>query len=735
MKKVFFYLLLAASLMGASVNVQKDSGSNTITGPLVIGSGQNLTIASGGTLTAASGSVLTFASGILNWSSLTGTPTTIAGYGITDAVSTSGSYSDPSWITSLSATKLSGTIAAARMPAFTGDATSSAGAVALTLATVNSNTGSFGDATHVGAFTVNGKGLVTAAGSTSISIPSTAISDSTSAGRTLLTAGNAAAQVAALGLATVATTGDYADLTNKPTFNTLSPMTTLGDTIYGGASGTGTRLAGNTSATRNFLRQTGSGVISAAPAWDTLINGDIPTALTGKTYNALTLAAVSVGFTVAGGTTSKTLTVPLDATVSGTNTGDQTISITGDVTASGSTGALAATVTKINGVSLAGLATGVLKNTTTTGVPSIAVAATDYVAPGSITSDGITMATGKMLGRATASTGAIEEIATTGTGSAVLATTPTLVTPILGVAAATSINGNVITTGTGTLTLGAGKTASISNTLTFTGTDSSTLNVGAGGTLGTGAFQPQTVLTGTSGQISVTNSGVGATTVSIPSAVTGVNSITSASSNALVLATGTSGTALTIASATNLATFSGSITASGTGTNSFAGTINLSVAGSNNSEFTVDRTNTSVQGGLRLKTGGTNKWGLGVGTIAVGENFGLYNYGTSSAVFDVSATTNAVTFSSTVSLSTAGNTISIKSGSNAAAGTFTMVAGSATVTSTAIDASTVVIVSLKTVGGTSGVYTPLTTVTSGSFTATSVVTDTSTYNWVALKVN
>lgn len=51
----------------------------------------------------------------------------------------------------------------------------------------------------------------------------------------------------------------------------------------------------------------------------------------------------------------------------------QTISITGDATAAGSTGVLSATVTKINGTSLGGLATGILKNTTTTGVPSIAV--------------------------------------------------------------------------------------------------------------------------------------------------------------------------------------------------------------------------------------------------------------------------------------------------------------------------------------------------------------------------
>ena len=60
---------------------------------------------------------------------------------------------------------------------------------------------------------------------------------------------------------------------------------------------------------------------------------------------------------------------------SGTNTGDQTISITGDVTAANSTGVLTATVTKINGTLMSSLGTGILKNTTGTGVPSIAVAA------------------------------------------------------------------------------------------------------------------------------------------------------------------------------------------------------------------------------------------------------------------------------------------------------------------------------------------------------------------------
>lgn len=72
----------------------------------------------------------------------------------------------------------------------------------------------------------------------------------------------------------------------------------------------------------------------------------------------------------------------------------------------------------------------------------------------------------------------------TGSGALVFATSPTLITPILGVATATTINGLTITTSTGTLTIANGKTLTVSNTLTFTGTDSSSVALGAGGTVG-----------------------------------------------------------------------------------------------------------------------------------------------------------------------------------------------------------------------------------------------------------
>lgn len=46
-----------------------------------------------------------------------------------------------------------------------------------------------------------------------------------------------------------------------------NPMTTTGDSIYGGASGLATRLAGNTTTTPQVLMQTGTGSASTAPVW------------------------------------------------------------------------------------------------------------------------------------------------------------------------------------------------------------------------------------------------------------------------------------------------------------------------------------------------------------------------------------------------------------------------------------------------------------------------------------
>lgn len=59
-------------------------------------------------------------------------------------------------------------------------------------------------------------------------------------------------------------------------YNALSPMSTLGDIEYESGANTAARLPGNTTTTRQFLNQTGTGSVSAAPAWGALASSDIP---------------------------------------------------------------------------------------------------------------------------------------------------------------------------------------------------------------------------------------------------------------------------------------------------------------------------------------------------------------------------------------------------------------------------------------------------------------------------
>ena len=107
----------------------------------------------------------------------------------------------------------------------TGDAT---GSTALTLATVNNNVGSFGISASVAQFTVNAKGLITAAANVAISIASTAVSDSTTAGRALLTAATAAAQRTLLNVADGATANaSDADLRDRATHTGTQDVATI----------------------------------------------------------------------------------------------------------------------------------------------------------------------------------------------------------------------------------------------------------------------------------------------------------------------------------------------------------------------------------------------------------------------------------------------------------------------------------------------------------------------------
>lgn len=128
-----------------------------------------------------------------------------------------------------------------------------------------------------------------------------------------------------------------------------------------------------------------------------------------------------------------------------------------------------------------------------------------------------TSVTGLLLGNGTS----VSAATTTGSGSVVLATSPTLVTPALGAATATSINGLVISTTTGTFTLTNAKTLAVSNSLTFTGTDGSSVAFGAGGTV---LYGNQTVtLTG-----DITGSGATSIATTLATVNSNVGSFTNA---------------------------------------------------------------------------------------------------------------------------------------------------------------------------------------------------------------
>lgn len=86
-----------------------------------------------------------------------------------------------------------------------------------------------------------------------------------------------------------------------------------GDIIYGSASNTLAALAGNITTTRKFMRQTGNGAVSAAPAWDTIVAADIPGSALTKTDDT------NVTLTL-GGTPSTSLLNSASITVGWTGT-------------------------------------------------------------------------------------------------------------------------------------------------------------------------------------------------------------------------------------------------------------------------------------------------------------------------------------------------------------------------------------------------------------------------------
>lgn len=186
-------------------------------------------------------------------------------------------------------------------------------------------------------------------------------------------------------------------LTGSVANPTTTPAITLSTSITGVLKGNGTAISAAVASTDYIAATTGSalqkassgGLTAATAGTDYPATGVIsaggPTGAAGVmpvlTYNANgQLTAVTTTGTVGSVAATDSSIVVGGSGIAPTI---QRAALTGDATATA--GSNAVTVIGINGTNLAGMATGLLKNTTATGVPTIATAGTDYPATGVIT--------------------------------------------------------------------------------------------------------------------------------------------------------------------------------------------------------------------------------------------------------------------------------------------------------------------------------------------------------------
>ena len=319
-----------------------------------------------------------------------------------------------------------------------GDITTS-GTLAATLATVNSNIGSFGSSTAIPNFTVNGKGLVTAAGSSAVIAPAGTLTGAT------LASGVTGSSLTSVGTLTGGATGAG--------FTVALGTSTITGVLPASNGGAGT--------VNGLLKANGSGVVSQAVA-NTDYQGALTLTTTG-TSGAATLVGNTLNIPQYAGTT---YTAGSGITLSGgafsLNTGNANTwsalqTFGNNISFGGSqlniTSLISGNLLQYNGtnwVNVTPASIGAVTSLTTTGTSGAATFSGGVLnipqysgGGGSGTVNSGT--SGQVAYYATTGT-AVSGLNTTGSGNAVLATSPTFVTNLTTpkIIGGTALGSNVI---------------------------------------------------------------------------------------------------------------------------------------------------------------------------------------------------------------------------------------------------------------------------------------------------
>lgn len=598
--------------------------------------------------------------------------------------------------------------------AFSGDATLGVSG-ALTFSTVNTTTGSYGSATQVATFTVNGKGLVTVSGQTSIQITESQVTNLTTDLAAKLSAtltnthifvgnvSNAATDVAVSGDLTLANTGAFTIVNNAVTyakFQQVAASSLVGNATSSLANATGITLG----ATLTFV---GSALQTLAHTGDVTSSGNSYVMTVAK-INGVTLGtttATNKNFLVADGTAW------------------QSVAMSGDVTITANTGT---TAIGSNKVTLAMMAQ---------------------------------MATQSFLGRNTASTGNVEVLSASTTktilslnnveNTALSTWAGTTNITTLGTITTGTWNGTIVTLAKGGT--GAALTASNGGIFYSTGTVGALLagTATAGLALVSGAsttptwFAPtagSVIFAGTGGVLSQSNAKFFFTTTNSGGLGIGTSSPRTYGAYGVLSLDGSTGGVISFGSPSGTEVFEivgetvGGLSLYSAGTGSYKFNMNYTTGN-------ISINNARIDAGFTLYVNGTFKTTSTVTLSNYTTNGGLlYTDGSGllSQSSNLTFISNALSIlSADMKIATVGKGIYIKEGTNATMGTGTLVGGAATIATTKITAnSRIFITDLGSAGTITNVGSlAVTLVTAGtSFVVTSTnPLDTSNFNWIIIE--